>query len=69
MGLLSWLFNEDEDSVEVGDFIEYQDADNPRLGHAHDVVGFDKDGNPLIQCAGETEHVAPSQIRKVYRHK
>ena len=72
MGLLSRLFgnNDEAQTVEVGDFLEFQDANNPRFGHASDVIGFDEEGNPLVECrACGIQHVTPSQIRKVYKRK
>lgn len=52
--------------LKVGDWINFQDANDPALGHGgHDIIGFDQDGNPQVECAGKTLTVKPEQIRAV----
>ncbi len=64
---MSWFSKKQEETdVQVGDIISFQDADNPALGHGHDVIGFDEKGNPLVECDGETLTVKPEQIEHVF---
>jgi hypothetical protein len=60
---------EKKEPIAVGDVISFRDAEKPGIGHGYGVIGFDDDGNPLVQCDGKILHVKPEQIEAVYPGK
>ena len=51
--------------IEKGDAISYDDGNIHHGGH--DVIGFDLQGNPIVDCDGHTIVVPIEQVERVYK--